>query len=102
VCAKPLSGAVARKLGRCETCPASYDEALFERLRDWRSEQAKAGSVPAYVVFTDATLMAIAETLPRNEAALLAISGVGHGKLEKYGADVLAMCAEFGPATSTS
>src|SRR5215210_6634643 len=35
VCTKPLSGAVARKLGRCESCPASYDEALFERLREW-------------------------------------------------------------------
>ena len=68
VCAKPLSGAVARKLGRCETCPSSYDEALFERLREWRSEQAKVNSVPAYVVFTDATLMAIAETLPRTQS----------------------------------
>ncbi|MEP6762107.1 MAG: UvrD-helicase domain-containing protein [Sporichthyaceae bacterium] len=96
VCSKPLSGAVARKLGRCEDCPSSYDEALFERLRDWRSEQAKAGSVPAYVVFTDATLMAIAETMPRTDAALLGVSGVGHGKLEKYGADVLGICADFG------
>ena len=68
VCGKPLSGAVARKLGRCETCPSSYDEALFERLREWRSEQAKVSSVPAYVVFTDATLMAIAETLPRTQS----------------------------------
>ena len=102
VCAKPLSGAVARKLGRCETCPSSYDEALFERLREWRSEQAKVNSVPAYVVFTDATLMAIAETLPRTQRALLAISGVGHGKLDKYGADVLAICAELAPPTSTS
>ena len=45
-----------RKLGRCEDCPSTYDEALFERLRDWRAEQAQAASVPAYCVFTDATL----------------------------------------------
>jgi DNA helicase-2/ATP-dependent DNA helicase PcrA len=92
VCGATLDGAVARKLGRCETCPSSYDEALFERLREWRSEQAKQASVPAYVVFTDATLMALAEARPTSEAALLAISGVGRTKLERYGADVLAMC----------
>ena len=93
ICSRPLSGAVARKLGRCEDCPASYDERLFERLREWRSDQARQASVPAYVVFTDATLMAIAETTPATEAQLLAVSGVGRGKLEKYGADVLHICA---------
>ena len=83
---------MARKLGRCEDCPSSYDEALFERLREWRSEQAKAASVPAYVVFTDATLTAIAEARPSTEAQLLAVSGVGRSKLERYGADVLDIC----------
>jgi DNA helicase-2/ATP-dependent DNA helicase PcrA len=53
-------------------------------------------------VFTDATLMAIAETLPRTQSALLAVSGVGHGKLDKYGAEVLAICADYGPPTSHS
>ena len=93
VCGRPLSGAVARKLGRCEDCPSTYDERLFERLREWRSVQARENSVPAYVVFTDATLMAIAESRPRTESQLLAISGVGRGKLDKYGADVLDICA---------
>jgi DNA helicase-2/ATP-dependent DNA helicase PcrA len=93
VCARPLSGAVARKLGRCEDCPSTYDEQLFERLREWRSVQAREKSVPAYVVFTDATLMAIAESRPRTEAQLLAISGVGRGKLDTFGADVLDICA---------
>jgi DNA helicase-2/ATP-dependent DNA helicase PcrA len=93
VCGTSLDGAAARKLGRCEDCPASYDEALFERLREWRAEQAKAASVPAYVVFTDLTLIALAEARPTTDGALLAISGIGATKLERYGADVLAICA---------
>jgi len=93
VCGRSLAGAVPRKLGRCEDCPASYDEGLYDRLREWRTEQAREQSVPAYVVFTDATLVAIAEATPGTEAALLAVSGVGRGKLEKYGADVLDICA---------
>jgi len=94
VCGRSLSGAVARKLGRCEGCPSTHDERLFERLREWRSVQARENSVPAYVVFTDATLMAIAESRPRTESQLLAISGVGRGKLDKYGTDVLDICAD--------
>jgi DNA helicase-2/ATP-dependent DNA helicase PcrA len=93
VCGKGLTAAVARKLGRCETCPSAYDEELFERLREWRAEQARTAAVPAYVVFTDATLTALAEVRPTTEAQLLAISGIGRTKLERYGADVLALCA---------
>jgi DNA helicase-2/ATP-dependent DNA helicase PcrA len=93
VCGKGLTAAVARKLGRCETCPSAYDEELFERLREWRAEQARVASVPAYVVFTDATLTALAEVRPATEPQLLAISGIGRTKLERYGADVLALCA---------
>ena len=47
--------------------------------------------MPAYVVFTDNTLIAIAETLPTDDAALVAIPGIGARKLEQYGADVLAL-----------
>ena len=52
---------------------------------------SKEMSVPAYVVFTDNTLIAIAETLPTDDAALVAIPGIGARKLEQYGADVLAL-----------
>jgi DNA helicase-2/ATP-dependent DNA helicase PcrA len=47
--------------------------------------------VPAYVVFTDLTLQAIAETRPTDEAGLLKINGIGAAKLEKYADDVLAV-----------
>jgi DNA helicase-2/ATP-dependent DNA helicase PcrA len=88
-CGKPLATAAEKKRGRCGDCPASYDEELFERLRAWRKERADAESVPAFVVFTDATLQLIAEQRPTSPAALLRISGVGPAKLERYGEGVL-------------
>ena len=70
VCGKALIEAVDRKLGRCADCPSDLDQALFQRLRDWRLAQAQEQSVPAYVVFTDATLTAIAEIKPADRSAL--------------------------------
>ncbi|MGA9747724.1 MAG: 3'-5' exonuclease, partial [Nocardioides sp.] len=90
-CGKPLGSARERKVGRCEDCPAAYDEELFERLRAWRVERAGEEQVPAYVVFTDATLQAIAEVRPADAPALLRISGIGAAKMTKYGEDVLAL-----------
>ena len=66
---------------------------LFERLKAWRRERAKADGVPAYVVFHDATLAAIAEELPSNRAALASVSGVGPTKLERYADEVLEIVA---------
>ncbi|CAN5445804.1 ATP-dependent DNA helicase UvrD2 [soil metagenome] len=93
-CDRPLATASERKIGRCEACPTDYDERLFERLRDWRSAQAQEQKFPAYCVFTDATLVAIAETRPTDDRALGAIAGIGRSKLDRYGADVLALCAD--------
>jgi DNA helicase-2/ATP-dependent DNA helicase PcrA len=90
-CGKPLATAAEKKRGRCADCPASYDEELFEQLRTWRSGQAAEESVPAYVVFTDATLQLIAEHKPRSEEALLRINGIGRAKLDRYGDAVLAL-----------
>ena len=59
------------------------------RLKAWRLDVAKEQNVPAYVVFTDNTLIAIAEMLPDDETALIAIPGIGARKLEQYGPDVL-------------
>ncbi|NLU72058.1 ATP-dependent DNA helicase UvrD2 [Streptomyces sp. HNM0575] len=93
VCGRSLTDPGEMKLMRCEGCPSDLDEALYERLREWRSERAKQLGQPAYCVFTDKTLMAIAETVPGDDAALSRISGVGGRKLERFGADVLALCA---------
>ena len=91
VCGKALIEAVDRKLGRCADCPSDLDQALFQQLRDWRAEQAKEQSLPAYVVFTDATLTAIAETRPTDRPGLSRIPGVGASKLERYADQVLAI-----------
>ncbi|MEU2153934.1 ATP-dependent DNA helicase UvrD2 [Streptomyces sp. NPDC019396] len=93
VCGKTLTDAGEMKLMRCEECPSDMDEALYERLREWRSGQARELGQPAYCVFTDKTLMAIAEAVPGSEGELAAISGVGGRKLERFGADVLTLCA---------
>jgi len=64
--------------------PAANPE-IFERLRAWRTAQARSQSVPPYVVFHDATLAAIAAARPRDLDALSAIPGIGVRKLERYG-----------------
>ena len=72
---------------------SATDRDLFERLRAWRAETAKAASVPAYVVFPDATLVSIASRRPASTDELSAISGVGAKKLEAYGDEVLRLVA---------
>jgi DNA helicase-2/ATP-dependent DNA helicase PcrA len=80
-----------RKLARCTTCPADYDEDIFEQLRAWRRDQAASEQMPAYCVFTDATLTALAEMRPSDAVALLRVPGIGKVKIDKYGSDVLAL-----------
>ncbi|CAL9297690.1 ATP-dependent DNA helicase UvrD2 [Streptomyces sp. enrichment culture] len=93
VCGRTLTDAGAMKLMRCDDCPSDMNEALYERLREWRAEQARSSGQPAFCVFTDRTLMAIAEAAPDDEHELARIPGVGMRKLTRYGADVLAICA---------
>ncbi|MFJ6899304.1 ATP-dependent DNA helicase UvrD2 [Streptomyces hokutonensis] len=92
VCGRTLTDAGEMKLMRCEDCPSDMDEGLYERLREWREIQAQRSGQPAFCVFTDKTLMAIAETVPDDEGELARIPGVGVRKLNRYGADVLAIC----------
>ncbi|HTE84538.1 MAG TPA: ATP-dependent DNA helicase RecQ [Dehalococcoidia bacterium] len=61
----------------------------LDRLRRWRLETARAAGVPAYVVFHDSTLTAIAVARPASLAALLRVPGVGDSKLRRYGEEVL-------------
>ena len=93
VCSGQLSSPAEKVLGRHEWCKYEGDEDVFNALRAWRASVAKDSQVPAYVVFSDATLQAISEALPTNEAELLDISGVGPSKLERYGAEVLQIIA---------
>lgn len=89
VCGKALSDAVEIKLGRHNDCAADFDEQLFDALREWRLEQAEEQSVPAFVVFTDATLRALAEQKPAELGDLMKIPGIGSAKCERYGRQLI-------------
>lgn len=81
-----------RSTGRSKTAAVALDGPAgerFERLRAWRAAAAKEQGVPAYVIFHDATLRAVAEAAPVSLDALGGISGVGAAKLERYGPAVI-------------
>jgi len=89
-----------RKRPRAGAVHGPYDEALFDELRALRKQLAEAQGVPPYIVFGDATLLQMARERPLDEPALLAITGVGEHKLEKYGAAFLDAIAAHCVATS--
>ena len=66
--------------------------ACFERLRAWRAQHARESGLPAYVIFHDATLAAIAARAPQALQDLQGVSGIGATKLERYGQAVLDAC----------
>ncbi len=73
---------------------ASHDTRLFEKLRAKRKELADAADVPAFVVFSDRTLMEMATHFPRTEIEMESIHGIGRAKLEKYGSVILPIIIE--------
>lgn len=91
VCARPLAPGAELKLGRHTDCASSYDETTWALLREWRRQEAAAAGLPAFCIFTDATLMAIAEARPHDERQLLGIAGVGRSKADKYAEAVFAI-----------
>jgi len=82
----------ARKASAADALDAG-DRELFEALRAWRAETAREQGVPAYIVFGDATLRALAEHRPASLADLDGITGIGAKKREAYGEGVLAVIA---------
>ena len=88
----------ARARARATADLAGPALARFEALRELRAQLAREQGVPAYVIFHDATLRAMAEHDPRTRAALAGISGVGAAKLERYGAAFLAVLRGDGDA----
>lgn len=91
VCHAVLTTAPAMVMRRCQGCSVDIDDQLLAELKAWRLRIAQELKVPAFVVFTDNTLMAIAEMLPSDDVALRAIPGVGARKLERFGPDVLGL-----------
>jgi DNA helicase II / ATP-dependent DNA helicase PcrA len=94
LCGRALRTAAERKSSRCLHCPSLVDPVLLDRLKAWRLETANSASVPAFVVFTDATLAALAELKPTSQSQLLAIPGIGASKAEKYGPALFDLLAE--------
>ena len=75
---------------------AGADPEVLDDLKAWRSATARASGVPAYVIFHDATLAALAEARPGNRQELLAVPGLGPVKVERYGDTLLALLAGVG------
>ena len=98
VCSNPLDTPADKALGRHATCQpgdSEHSEEVFQALRQWRLGASRAAGKPAYMVFSDATLLAIAETRPSDVPALLDIPGVGEVKAQAYGDKVLEIVAQF-------
>ncbi len=72
------------------------DRALFQALRDKRTEIARAQNVPPYVIFHDKTLIELAAARPGSRSQMAKVPGVGEAKLDRYGAAFLAVIAEHG------
>jgi len=72
------------------------EQAVFDKLRWWRVETARAHNVPAYVIFVDATLREIAKARPTSLSELRGVSGVGEKKLASYGEEIVNLIGEMG------
>ncbi|HZX27160.1 MAG TPA: DNA helicase RecQ [Telluria sp.] len=86
---------VSTARGYTELELSADQQKIFEKLRWWRVETARAHNVPAYVVFQDATLREIAKARPATLDDLRFVSGVGDKKLASYGAEIIALIASF-------
>ena len=71
------------------------EERLWQALRRWRFARAQAEQVPAYIIFGDRTLQSIVQNPPASEADLHDIYGLGEAKIDKFGEEILAVCAEL-------
>jgi DNA helicase-2/ATP-dependent DNA helicase PcrA len=80
------AGAARARLG-------ADDAALFDALRAWRLERARADKVSPFIVAYDTVIAEIAERRPGSEQELLAIPGIGPGKVARYGQEILAIVA---------
>ena len=90
-----------RPLGKPKKAPPreldAAGEELFGRLRAWRTRQASELGMPPYIVFSDATLVALVQARPESIAAAGGVSGIGPHKLERYGAAVVALVGGADP-----
>jgi ATP-dependent DNA helicase RecQ len=87
--------ASAAPKGYVESDLSRSEQEIFDKLRWWRVETARAHNVPAYVIFVDATLREIAKAKPTSLAELRGVTGVGEKKLASYGDEIVAMISDM-------
>ncbi len=85
--ALPKKKAVLHKKAELQDDAAT--QALFDRLKTWRKKLAEEENVPPYFIFSDKTLVELANQKPSNARGLLSISGIGELKAKKFGGDIL-------------
>lgn len=95
VCREVLTTPGEKVVGRHAECESPGNEDLFGQLRGWRARVAREEQVPAYIIFSDATLQAISEALPTTVDELYAISGIGQKKAELFGQDLLDIVRQY-------
>jgi ATP-dependent DNA helicase RecQ len=83
-----------RKEQRKNLGAAEYDEEIFAKLRAWRAGVAKSKGLPAYMIFSDATLQALAAKRPSHVDDLKGVSGIGEKKLALYGEALMEVMSE--------
>jgi len=92
-----LTSATSRRSAPDDALDAA-DTQLFQQLRAWRGVRAREKSLPAYIIFTDKALRAVARERPATVSDLLDLPGIGPVKVDAYGGDLLQLVAEFDPA----
>jgi ATP-dependent DNA helicase RecQ len=93
--------AATTKSRRIDADLTAEEHALWERLRAWRAETAKAHGVPAYVILHDATLLELLRQRPQSLDEMRHVSGIGARKLENFGADLLDLLVAAQTAAET-
>lgn len=94
-CGKRLTTPAEKILGYCAQCGPDINPELVDALRQWRARRASAAGAPAFTIFSDATLLAIAQNRPQSGEQLLQISGIGPAKLDLFGAQILEIIDQF-------
>jgi ATP-dependent DNA helicase UvrD/PcrA len=92
--ARPPSERTRAEPGAARAGLGADDAMLFDALRAWRLERARDEKVSPFIVAYDTVLAQIAERRPQSDGELLAIPGIGPGKVEKYGQDILTIVRE--------
>jgi DNA helicase-2/ATP-dependent DNA helicase PcrA len=100
VAPRDLRAKIAAERDRIRPLPVrrageNADPDVVSALKAWRANMARTAGVPAYVIFHDTTLAALAEAMPTRPNDLLGVPGIGPVKVERYGADVLRVVAGF-------